>query len=135
MRIFIILIALIGFLNSEEIEVQADDFSADEAKKVAILNGHVKIIKNGGWIKADKLIIDFNKKRKPIRYTATGHVKFDVKVKKSRYKGKSKEIIYEPQKKRYIFNDDVYLEDMTLKRKIFANRVFVDELSGKSKIE
>ena len=39
------------------------------------------------------------------------------------------------KKKRYIFNDDVYLEDMTLKRKIFANRVFVDELSGKSKIE
>ena len=82
MKIFIILVLfLTSFLNSQELQVKANKFSADEKAGVSIFEGDVNIIKGFDELNASKVTIFTNKKHQPTKYVASGDVSFKIKTK------------------------------------------------------
>ena len=132
MKIIVLLHLLALFLFADKIIVTADHFEAYENKKVSILTGHVHIRKNRDDIKADKLVIDFNTANKPIRYTLSGHVTFDITTSKQHFVGSAREIVYDPARKRYIATGNVRIKEMVGDRLLEGEKIVIDRVSGKS---
>ncbi len=121
-------------LRAEKITVTADHFEAYEQKHISILTGHVHITKGRDRIGADKLVIDFDSRNKPLRYTLSGHVTFDITTQKQHYVGTAKQIVYDPSRKRYIASGNVHIEERNGNRLLEGARIVIDRTSGKSTI-
>ncbi len=129
----IILLFLIAFnLYAQKITITADNFEADETKNISILSGHVHIQKGEDDIKADKLIIDFDAKQKPYRYTLTGNVIFDISTQKQHYSGTSKKIIYNPKSKLYTASGNVHIIDKIGHKTLQGEKIIINRITGKS---
>ena len=76
-----ILAVILGFtfLNAEQVEITSNDFFADENKQTSEFIGNVNI-KKGSFdeLKADKVVVYFDKKRQPIKYVATGNARAKI---------------------------------------------------------
>jgi len=101
---------------------------------ISIFKGSVYIKKGKDEIKADLLKINFDKKNKPIRYEATGHVNFKITTDSQHFKGRSNKIIYEPSKKRYKASGDVQITETIKNQKLNGENIIIDRVSGKTKI-
>jgi len=134
MKIFIILIFfLITILFSEELQVKANKFSADEKAGISIFNGDVSIVKGDDELNASKLTIYTNKEHQPIKYIAVGDVSFKIKTKKgSMYEGVAGKVIYLPLAKEYHFFRDVYLRQIDEKKEIIGDEVVLKMTEGKA---
>ncbi len=134
MKNLIILLLLFQSLYAEKITVTADNFEAYENKKISILKGHVHIQKGKDDIKADKLVIEFDKKNKPLKYTLTGDVKFEIHTASQNFSGKAQQIVYDPSKKRYIASGNVFLKEKLSDKLLQGEKIVIDRISGKSTI-
>ena len=134
MKYIIILFLLICGLYAEKITVTADNFVADETKNISVLRGNVHIKKGADNITADKLVITFNAQRKPLKYTLTGNVNFDITTKKQHYKGDSNQIIYDPKSKLYTATGNVHIIDKIADRTLHGEKIIIDRITGKSTI-
>ncbi len=121
-------------LAEERVEVSADSFEADELKRVSHFRGSVYIKKGSDEIKSQTLIISFGEDNRPTKYEAVGSVSFKISTKEQRFEGRSKKIIYEPIKKRYIASGDVYIVETTKDRILTGESIVIDRESGRSKI-
>jgi len=133
-KYIIILILLFQFLYAQKITVTADKFEAYENKKISLLRGHVHIQKGEDEIKADKLIIEFDKNDKPLKYTLTGNVRFEIHTSTQNFSGKARQIIYDPSKKRYIASGNVVLKEKLSDKLLQGEKIVIDRISGKSSI-
>lgn len=132
MKIITILFLSLLTLYAEKIVVTADKFEAYENKKVSILRGHVHIQKGKDSIKAQKLVIDFGPDNKPIRYTLSGQVHFDISTKTQHLVGRAEKILYDPIKKQYIASGKVHMEEKNNGRTLEGEEIVIDRISGKS---
>ena len=132
----ILLLLLIGLsINaSQQVEVNADSFEADEIKKVSYFRGNVHIKKGSDEINSARLKITFNQKNRPIEYEATGDVTFKIKTEDQHFEGSSKQIIYQPQKKIYKATGDVVMIETTKNRTLKGESITINRVTGKSKI-
>ncbi len=121
-------------LHAEKITVTADHFEAYESKRISILQGHVHITKGADDIKAEKLVIDFDPHNKPLRYTLSGHVSFDITTQAQHFVGTAQKIVYDPRKKRYIASGNVHIRERNADRLLEGARIVIDRTSGKSTI-
>ncbi len=135
MRYLWVLLVVLAFARAEEVEVSADNFKANEIKRYGQFTGHVLVKKGKDTLKADKLIIRFNKKRKPVRYTARGHASIEVFIKNKNYLGKAKELVYIPQTNTYKLQGNAYLEDKSTNKKIYGNNIIVNQNAGKYEVD
>lgn len=130
-------IALILFLlfsiNSfaEQVEVTADEVTADENKMISKLIGNVHI-KKGSYdtLDANEVIIYFNKDRKPIKYVATGNARFKGILKDKHYDGRADIITYEPEKKYYTLSGNAHLHEVETKKEVYGDVITIDQING-----
>jgi len=136
MRGFLLILLLPIWLlgANQKIEVKADSFEADEKKMFSIFKGSVYIKKGKDEIKADLLKIDFDKKNKPKRYEASGHVSFKITTDSQHFVGSSNKIIYEPSNKKYQAYGNVQLIETKKNQKLNGEKIIIDRISGKTMI-
>ena len=117
--------------KSQNIEITSNHFEADEAKLVSKFTGNVKVVKGYDTITSDSLVINFDKNKNPIKYTATGKAKFKLILNKKHYAGHANKIIYNPAKKYYRFIGNAFLQDIDTHKKIYGDDIMIDQLNGK----
>ncbi len=132
MRLFLLFIAiLISSLVAEELKVIANNFEADEKRGISIFSGDVTITKGSDIMKAEKVTINIDKNRHPIKYSAEGNVTFFITTEdNSTYEGKAMRAIFSPDEQEYKFIGDVELYQLNEKKKIVGNEVIVNMLKG-----
>jgi len=126
-----ILLQLTAF--SEELEIKANIFSADEQKGVSLFRGNVRVKKSNDELNASEVTIYTNKKNQPTKFIAIGNVSFKIATKKgAKYRGKAQRVIYMPQKEEYHFYDNVHLQQTNQKKEIIGDEVTLFLKSGKA---
>ncbi len=132
----ILFLTLIPFLlfASEQVEVNADQFEADENKRVSHFKGSVHIKKGKDEIKADHVKINFDLKNKPLKYEATGNVIFDITTDSQHFEGTSNKIIYDPSKSTYEAKGKVFIKETTKDQQLKGERIIINRISGQTKI-
>ncbi|OQX75116.1 MAG: lipopolysaccharide transport periplasmic protein LptA [Campylobacteraceae bacterium 4484_4] len=133
-RIIIVLLMIGTFLYAEKVEIQADKFEADEMKLISLFTGHVIIKKGKDRIEADRVTIHFTPKKKPKRYTASGHVRFEILTRTQHYKGSSDTLSYLPANQQYEADGNVVIEELKSGKKLYGEKIVIDRKSGKSEI-
>ncbi len=100
----IILIVSVVFLFAADLKITSKKFVYDSKKLESIFTGDVNATKGGDNILAQKMTVYFNKLKKPVKFEATGKVRFVfVLDKNSTYKGHCDKLDY------YIKNGDIIL--------------------------
>ena len=114
--------------------IVADSFEAYENKRLSQLSGHVHVQKGSDDIKADKLEIIFDQKNKPLKYTLTGNVSFNISTQSQHFVGTAQKIIYNPHKKQYIAMGNVHLQEKKTDKTLQGEKIIIDRISGKTTI-
>ena len=117
-------------LFAEQVEVNADNFFADESKFVGEFSGKVKITKGKDVLTAEKVIIYFDSKKNPTKYVASGNAKFRVFIKNKTYDGSGSELIYEPTPNLYTINGNGFLHEIESDKKVYGEKITVNQNSG-----
>jgi len=113
-KILILLFALLLF--AEELKITSQKFRYDSNKMSSVFIGNVHAQKGSDNIYADKLIVYFNKEKKPIKLEALGNVKFKLSMdKNSTYEGKCNQLFY------FIKSGDLLLIGNAFIKKIQTN--------------
>jgi lipopolysaccharide export system protein LptA len=134
MKIFIILILLFSLLEAEKVEISADSFEANEPKQISIFSGNVKIKKCRDEFNASRVVILFDKKNKPTKYSASGEVKFQLKTKEQIFVGHADKLIYEPITQKYQILGNAFIHEKSQNRKLYGEKIIIDRKKGTSKI-
>jgi lipopolysaccharide export system protein LptA len=121
-------------LNAEKVEVVADKFFADEKKQISVFSGHVVVTKGSDKLVANKVIIDFDKNRQPLKYTAIGDAKVNMTLNDKKYYGEAETMTYNPIKSQYTLLKKAFLHEMTTDKKVYGDRIWVDQMSGKYEV-
>ena len=130
---YLIIFVSLGF-SSTQMSIASDSFSADEAKKISIFSGHVKIVKDSDTISSNKVIVKFDKNNKPIFYEANGAVEFSISLKKSTISGSCERLTYNPMSKIYTLGGKVDILELPSKRKLKANKVKIDTINSRTEV-
>ncbi len=132
--IILLSLLLCGSLFAEKVEITADKFQADEHKRTSLFTGHVTVKKGKDLIHADRISILFDPSKKPLRYTATGRVHFELTMQKQHYVGEAQKLLYLPKQQRYEASGDVRIEERTSGKKLFGDKIMIDRRTGTSTI-
>lgn len=135
MRFILIFLLCLGVAKAQNVEVTADKFSANEITGRSEFAGNVTVKKGEDVLKADKLVIFFNKKRKPTKYEAVGNATLDIKIDKKNYYAQGDKLVYEPQSKLYKIDGNAFLFDKTTNKKVYGNFIKVDQNKGLYEVE
>ena len=131
MKYFLMLCGCIAStLMAAEVQVTADKFFADEKKKISIFEGNVTVIKEGDKLTAKKITIDFDEKKQPIRYVATGDAKANMIMNGKKYYGEAEKMTYEPNLSLYTFEKKAFLHEIDTDKKVYGDFIRVDQISG-----
>ena len=135
MKLLITIFSLVVVLNADTVEVVADKFFADEVKKVTEFTGHVIVTKSKDKLVANKVVINFNDKKQPLKYIATGSVKIDLTMKGKEYFGSAETMIYDPIKDQYTLVKNAFLNEKITNKKVYGNRIWVDQKTGRYEVD
>lgn len=126
---------MVAVLSAETVEVVADKFFADEAKQVTEFTGNVVVTKSQDKLVANKVTINFDEKKQPLKYIATGDVKVDLVMKEKAYFGSAQTMIYDPIKDQYTLIENAFLHEKLTNKKVYGNRIWVDQLTGRYEVD
>jgi len=135
MKLLLVILGLVTFLSAEVVEIVADKFFADERKQVTEFTGHVIITKSKDKLVADKVVINFDKDRQPLKYVATGNAKIDMVMEDRVYFGKSEKMIYDPIKNQYTLLKNAFLHEKVTNKKVYGDKIFVNQTTGRYEVE
>ena len=128
-----ILAMILGFtfLNAEQVEITSNDFFADENKQISEFVGNVNI-KKGSYdeLKANKVVVHFDKKRQPVKYVATGNPRAKIFMKDKHYDGKGDTLTYEPAKQTYTVTGNGYLHEVETDKNVYGDGIVVNQKDG-----
>ncbi|MDD3342950.1 MAG: LptA/OstA family protein [Sulfurospirillaceae bacterium] len=127
---FIVLCIVSSLLYAANVEVTADKFFADETKRISVFDGNVKVLKESDKLTAHKVTIDFDAKKQPIRYVATGDAKVNITMNQKRYYGEAEKMTYEPATSVYILEKKAFLHDLETDKKVYGDFIRVEQLNG-----
>lgn len=128
-----LLILLQTFLFSDELQIKAQSFFADEKAGLSIFEGDVKIKKGTDELNASKVTVYIDKEKSPTKFIAEGDVSFRVKTKDSaHYEGTAQKAIYLPNEKEYNFYKNVHLKQDGDKKEIQGDEVILKILENKA---
>ncbi len=127
---YLIYFLVITILSASEVQITADKFMANEAKGISTFTGKVHVIRGDDDLKADKVVIDFDKNKKPILYTATGHASVKMKIKGKNYFAKGDILIYNPNLLKYTIKKNAFLQEISTDKKVYGDVIRVDQVLG-----
>ena len=118
-------------LFAEQVEVNADNFFADENKQISEFTGNVHI-KKGAYdeLFANKVIVYFDTKRQPIKYVATGNARAKIAMKDKHYDGKGDTLTYEPATQTYTVTGNGHLHEVETDKNVYGEKIVVNQNSG-----
>lgn len=133
------LIFLIIFLNvalfGGQIEVIADNFEADEIKEQIEFTNNVVVTKEKDVLKAKKVVVDFDKNKKPLKYVATGDVKVNMFIKEKHYFAQGDSLTYEPSKELYILTGNAFLQEIDTDKRVYGEKISVNQGNGTYRVD
>lgn len=135
MKLLVTMLSMVAVLSAETVEVVADTFFADEVKQVTEFSGHVVVTKSKDKLVANKVVINFDEKRQPLKYIATGDVKIDLIMKEKEYFGSAQTMIYDPIKDQYTLVKSAFLHEKVTNKKVYGNRIWVDQKTGRYEVD
>ncbi len=135
MKILIMLLSLVVFLSAQTVEVVADKFFADEKKQVTEFSGNVVVTKGKDKLVAKKLVITFDKKKQPLKYTASGNATIDMTMNDKIYFGSAQTMIYNPIKDQYTLIKNAFLHEKVTDKKVYGDKIFVNQTTGRYEVE
>ncbi len=121
---------MLTLLNASEVQITANKFMADETKGISVFTGSVHVVRGADDLKADKVVINFDKNKQPIKYTATGHAEVKMNINKKRYLGKGGILIYEPKLLTYIIKNNAFLHEIDTDKKVYGDTILVNQAKG-----
>jgi lipopolysaccharide export system protein LptA len=122
-------------LISAEVEVTAEKFFADEKKQISIFEGHVVVIKEGDKLTAKKVVIEFDEKKQPLRYIATGDAKGNLTMNQKKYYGEAEKMTYEPTKSLYTFEKKAFLHEIETDKKVYGDFIRANQNTGQYEVD
>ena len=134
----LIVMALMGCMASlfaEQVEVTADKFFADEKKKISVFEGNVKVVKQSDKLLAQKVLIEFDDKKQPLRYIATGDAKVNMTMNEKKYYGEAEKMTYEPSKSTYVLEKKAFLHEIESDKKVYGDYIKADQISGQYEVD
>lgn len=141
MKIFasLLISSLMLFAQTDKLVIDALDFETSDAKGLSTFTGNVKLVMNQDKLDSDKLEVYVKpntkgKAREPLKYIATGNVKFKIFSQGKEYHGKGQKVIYMPKKKEYIIIGDGYLKEVIEDRELFGDKIMVNQETGAAKV-
>ncbi|AQW86458.1 putative lipooligosaccharide transport system, periplasmic component (LptA family) [Campylobacter pinnipediorum subsp. caledonicus] len=130
-KLIIIFFLAISALKAQQIEITSDSFFADEKKQISEFFGNVKIKKgNYDELKAEKVVVNFNNARQPIKYTATNNVYFKVMIHDKTYEGNGNLLTYEPQQEIYTIAGKAHLREIQTDKNVYGQQIIVNQKTG-----
>lgn len=135
MKSLLVVLGLVSVLSAEMVEVVADKFYADEIKQITEFKGNVIVTKGKDKLVAKKVVINFDKNRQPLKYTATGDAKIDMMMNEKIYFGEAKIMIYDPIKEQYTLIKDAFLHEKVTNKKVYGDKIFVNQKTGRYEVE
>jgi len=134
-KLLITMLSMVAVLNAEIVEVVADKFFADEVKQVTEFTGHVIVTKSKDKLVANKVTINFDNKKQPLKYIATGDVKIDLLMEEKEYFGSAETMIYDPIKNQYTLIKNAFLHEKITNKKVYGDRIWVDQTTGRYEVD
>lgn len=135
MKLLLALSASVLLLNAANVEVVAEKFFADERKQLSVFSGNVIVTKEKDKLVADKVVIDFDNKRQPIKYTATGNAKINMMIDDKKYFASADTMVYDPVNSNYTLLKNAFLHEIVTDKKVYGDRIWVDQLSGRYEVD
>jgi len=135
-KLFIFFILLFASsLMADFVDIKADHFYANDIQKKAFFEGNAVIKQGNNEIRASKVTVFFNDRKKALKYEAYGNVTFDLTENGIHYKGEAQKITYAPTSSKYNFIGNVILIDLTNNRTIKAETVSLNLKTGLADIK
>ena len=133
MKNLLLLTILVSFLYTDELQIKANEFSADENTGVSVFSGNVQIKKGTDELNASKVTVYTDKNNEPTKFIALGNASFLLETKQhSVYSGKAEKVIYIPDTKEYHFFKDVHLRQLNDLKEIIGDEVVLKTIEGKA---
>ena len=122
-----------------DVDIKADNFSADKSKNIIIFTGKVSMIKGADTLYSDKLTVltKLTKDGKTLvkEYIAVGKVNITLKRPTTVIKGKGNQITYDVDNQIYVITGNGYLEDVAGQKIIKGEKIHYDEKNGNTNID
>lgn len=126
---------LVTSMFAAEVEIISKRFLADEkAQKVEFL-GDVVITKESDILKANKVVVDFDIKNEPIKYTATGNVDVFMIMNEKKYKATGNNLTYEPNDSKYTLCGNAFMHEIDTDKKVYGEKIEVNQLIGNYRVD
>ena len=125
----IALILSLSIALAKQLEISAASFYADEKKGQNTLSGDVIIKQDKDILRANKVIILTNSKRKPYKYIASGNARFEISLDDKNYRGRGEEFVYLVEADTYEINGKAYIEELQSGKKLYGDKISIDRKS------
>jgi len=102
---------------------------------MSVFDGNVKVLKENDKLTAKKVTIEFDEKKQPIRYIATGDAKANMLMKEKKYYAEAEKMTYEPSKSLYVLEKKAFLHDIETDKKVYGEYIKVNQLSGHYEVD
>jgi lipopolysaccharide export system protein LptA len=135
MKLLLTIVASVLLLNAANVEVIADKFFADEKLNISVFTGNVTVTKQSDKLVADKVVIDFDEQRKPLKYTATGSAEINMTIEDKKYFASSDTMIYDPVNSQYTLIKNAFLHEIMTDKKVYGDRIWVNQLTGRYEVD
>jgi len=134
-KFFIIIALMLCILKAEDLKITSKYFHYDTAKRESIFKGDVNATKGKDNIKADEIIVFFDKNKKPQKFVAEGNVKFVIALdQNSTYKGKSKKLVYQLNNGNIILTGDAEIIKLETNESVKGNKIILNRFTKNAEV-
>ncbi|MFV0481579.1 MAG: LptA/OstA family protein [Campylobacteraceae bacterium] len=134
-KLIFAMILLLNYIYAAQVEITSKEFFADEGKMITEFVGDVVIVKEKDRLRADKILVNFDDKRQPLKYTATGNVKAKILMENKTYDISGNNLTYEPNEDRYILTSNAFLHEIDTDKKVYGDKIEVNQRTGQYKVD
>ena len=124
---FLFFILFVSFIFADTLHITSKEFFYDAKNLRSEFIGDVNATKGKDNIIAKKMLIYFNKNKKPIKFVALGDVKFILSDKKSTYKGRCDKLIYNFLNENILLIGNVFVKKLDTNESISADKVKINK--------
>lgn len=122
MKKILVFLVFLSSVFGQNLHITSKKFKFNSQKMQGIFSGDVNATENKNNILSQKMIIFFDKNKKPVKYIASKNVKFILNLdKNATYKGHCKKLIYNFK------NDEIYLFGNAKVKKIQTGELVAGE--------
>ncbi len=135
MKALIIFIIAV-FLTAQDLHIISKQFFYNSKSKISVFTGDVNATKGKDNILSDKMKIYFDNNKKPVKYTASGHVKFILSFdENSTYKGHCNKLIYNFKTYDVFLIGNAYIKKLETNESVSGNLIKINRKTKNVEVE